>query len=173
MQKRRPNTSQTKYFAWKGCIFWVLQHLRKSVQNELKRHSEMTPKILQNAGGSLPKAMPKISTKNVTQKMQMKSIWGQKWPKIAPKTRLINFTFWRLFWYLLPRWRQEASGRPLGPKNHQKFVKKKMSPSLCCMRFWICFSICGLAHGDVHTIRADCRGRLFGGAAMTRRRRLR
>ena len=94
MQNRRPNTSQNKHFAWKGCIFWVLQHLRKSVQNELKRHSEMTPKILQNAAGSLPKAMPKISPKNVTQKMQMKSILGQKLPKIVPKTGLSNFPFW-------------------------------------------------------------------------------
>ena len=155
--------------------------------------------------------MLKTSIKIDTKQMQENTRWLQKKPKIASQKGLTNFTFWGVFWYILLRWGQEASGKPLDPKNQRKTFKKRISV--------FCFFACPAhqhtstpstsstpahqhtstpvhqhtqhtntsAHQhsstpptarsrtrkNAHTVSADGRRRVFGGAAMTRRRRLR
>ena len=54
-----------------------------------------------------------------------------------------------------------------------KIAEKQHLGVTFCMRFYICLNLRGRAREDDHAQSADCLGWLFGGAAMTRRRRLR
>ena len=133
MEKRRPNTSQTKYFVWKGCIFWVVQHLPKSVQNTSKRHPEMTPK-----SAKLDRRPPKSDAKNKHGNWYTKNAEkNNSEPKMTQNTsqnRTESFCVLGFVWYLLPRWRQEASRSPLDPPNHNKIFKKTKIEIIFCTR---------------------------------------
>ena len=173
MQKRRPNTFKTKYFAWKRLHCLSFAASAKKCSKWPQKAPWNDPQILKNGTGGFPKVMPKTSKKNDTQKMQKNTIRNQKWPKIAPNTGLSNLAFWSFFGTCFQDGAKRPLGSPMEPQNHEKSLKNKISASLFCMCFWNCFSICGLARENAHTVRADCLGMLFGGAAMTRRRRVR
>ena len=155
-------------------------------------------RILKHVTGGLWKTMPKTSIKINATKKQNNLIWSQTWHGIIPTTGLNKSGSWGFVWYLLPRWRQEASRRPLDRPN-QKITEQIVCVSLVCMHFCISFSIRGLArrvHGEshcnyfrlelylpsLHTVPANCWGsgrwlgkmltELFGGA-KTRRKSLR
>ena len=120
MQKRRPNTSQTKHFAWKGCIFWGLQHLQKTCSKWPQKAPWNDLQIFRIGTGCLPKAMPKINIKVVTNKMHKNQIWDPNCSKIASQNGLRPLMFWCLVWHCLRSCLWEAPGPPKPWPNRRK-----------------------------------------------------
>ena len=139
MQKERPNTSQSKPSALKGCIFVGSQHLQKSVQNIPQKAPRKDRQILKIATGGLPKTMPNISIRIVTNKMHENQIWEPRWPKIASQNGLRPLTFWGLLRHCLRNCLWEAPGLPKSwpdRKQHDFCVTFSMDFCICCsMRF--------------------------------------
>ena len=137
--------------------------------------------------------MPKISIKVVTNKMYKNQIRDPKCSKIASQNGLRPLIFWCLVWHCL---RSCLWGAPGHAKSCQNRKKNRISalffhgllhlsqPTFCLARRIHSESHCNYSRLDLylpslgkdedgHTVSADCLGELFGGAAMTRRRRLR
>ena len=129
----------------------------------------MTPKDtlewahnLQNCDRRPPQNDSKNKHKNAHATKQKKNKSDPKTNPNSSQNRTERFYVLRFFWYLLPRWRQEASKSPLETPSHEQIFKKQTQVSLVCMRFCICLSIHGRACEDAHTVRADCSGDCLG-----------
>ena len=96
------------------------------------------PKIFKIDAGGLPKAMPKISIKISTNKMHKKSIWEEKWLKIASRKAYSRLNLLTLF--SVPSSKLPPGG-PRTPKIMTKSRKTQflnhffMHVCICCIRF--------------------------------------
>ena len=137
--------------------------------------------------------MPKINIKNSISNMHKNQIREPKWSKITPKNRRRPLMFWCLLWHRLRSCLWGAPGHPKSCQNRKKteFLRyffhgllHLSQPTFCLARRIQSESHCNYSRLDLylpslgkdedgHTISADFLGELFGGAAMTRRGRLR
>ena len=125
--------------------------------------------------------------------MHKNQIWDPKWCKIVSQNGLTPLMFWCLLWHRLRSCLWGAPGHPKSCLNRKKtrllrylfsrtsaFVaadvlsSKKNSQRKSLQLFSPWPRPAEPWEGEnAHTVSADCLGELFGGAAMTRRRRLR
>ena len=125
--------------------------------------------------------------------MHENQIWDRKCSKIASQNGLPPLIFWCLVWHCLRSCLWEAPGPQKSCPNRKKtqFLRyffhgllHLSQPTFCLARRIHSESHCNYSRLDLylpslgkdedgHTVSADCLGELFGGAAMTRRRRLR
>ena len=99
-----------------GCIFAVLQHLPKRVQNGLQMDVEITLKSLEIRVRGFSKATWKVCLKMDTTNFNQIAILKQNLSKMTSKSGLVILTVEVLFEYFFPSWLHEASGGAPTPK---------------------------------------------------------